>query len=110
MVKRPQKPPHWSKVRYCFKLGVEQCFQIEGTDFDSATKVHLVESTGTIVWSPELVTTFVERKPTFLRFVSTPKARDEANKPGRPTGTLTITVTNPDGDDADPATVPTSYN
>jgi hypothetical protein len=101
--------PHTTRVRQCYKLGVEQCFYLEGVDFDSATKVHLVDSSADVVWEPEMVTKFVERKPTYLRFVSTPKRRDGSNKPIRPTGTLTITVTNPDGDDTMPSAVPAQY-
>lgn len=100
--------PHTSTVRHWYKLDSEQHFHLEGTNFGSVRTVKLVESTGSIVWDPEEVTTFVEKTPTVLRFVSTPKARQKPKVPVRSTGNLTITVTNPDG--PEPTVVASLYD
>jgi hypothetical protein len=97
--------PHTSKVRHCFTFDEEHRFHIEGTDFDKATQVHLVDPAAT--WDPEFVLQkdFKEQTKTSLQFDSTPRKKGDFGA-----GALTITVTNADGDDTSPPTVDSSYS
>jgi hypothetical protein len=107
---KPQKP-HVDKkdVHHCYKVDVPQCFYLKGTDLGKAKSVRLVES-GDYVWDPpEVPEAALTKTATTLRFVSTPRHRSPTKKPKRPAGTLTITVTNPEGDDQRAPTVYSWY-
>lgn len=102
-----RKFPHTKKVN-AYRIGVPHCFVLEGENFGNAEKVRLDEKRANVVWDPEYVTEFEDRMDTLLRFTSTPRMRREGEDL-ETTGSLTITVTNPDGDDPKPKTVTPTY-
>lgn len=88
--------PTVTKVHHSFRLGSKHKFHIEGTNFDTATSVHLTDNTAAgVTWTPQMVpqASFTKQTATVLEFVAAPDSTPRADAAGK----LTITVTNPTG-------------
>jgi hypothetical protein len=84
-----------ARVRHCFVLNARNRFHLEGPDFSRTKEIRLSES-ALVEWNPNPVKALIKLSTTELKFSSTPTLPAAGVHPGRPTGSLAITVTKDD--------------